>query len=83
MKFEQFVEANKELMPKIKHEFSIENPAMRVLVRAWNSIAIMFPEKCDDIVTWPLASEAPIIEPNPYRRKKGNNGKSSEENNAQ
>jgi hypothetical protein len=70
MKFTEFVENHQKLMPKVKHEMDIGNPAIRILTRDWNTMAMMFPEKCDDVVIWNEDEQVPRLVPNPYRTKK-------------
>ncbi len=51
LKFREFVEIQASLMPAVN--FAPGSSAFYDLLRLWNGVAILFPEKCEDVVTWP------------------------------
>lgn len=50
LKFLEFLEIHASLLPQVN--FFPGSPAMVDLFRGWNSLAILFPEKCADVVVW-------------------------------
>lgn len=65
-RFAEFVAEHRKLLPAIS--FQPGTPGFWDLARAWNTIAIMTPESCEDVVTFRQAGdEHLLLEPNPYR----------------
>lgn len=50
MTFREFLEIQASLMPAIN--FAPGTTAFYDLLRAWNTIAILFPEKCANVIAW-------------------------------
>lgn len=61
IRFRQFLEIHASLMPAVQHHPG--SPAFYDLMRLWNSLAFMFPEKCDNILVYPVG-ENPKAMPN-------------------
>lgn len=50
IKFREFLEIHASLMPGVNH--APGSPAFVDLLRGWNTTAILFPEKCADVIIW-------------------------------
>lgn len=57
--FRQFLAIHKKLWTGI--EMSAGTPGHTQLMRQWNSMAIMFPEKCSDMIVWEERQEPKLI----------------------
>jgi hypothetical protein len=69
MKFLDFLEGHKKLTPYI--DFTPGTPGFVDLVRAWNTLAIMFPDMCEDAIIWEIGRDPRIgINPNNKEYKK-------------
>lgn len=65
-RFAEFVAEHRKLLSAVS--FQPGTPGFWDLARTWNTIAIMTPEACEDVVTFRhVGDENLLTEPNPYR----------------
>lgn len=50
MRFTEFLEIHASLMPAVS--FAAGSPAFIDLLRSWNTLAILFPDRCADVIVW-------------------------------
>lgn len=55
MKFKEYIEIQGKLIKGISS--APGSPGFIDLVRSWNSLAVLFPEKCEDVILWPLGED--------------------------
>jgi hypothetical protein len=73
MQFKEFFEEQTRLWPMVSYAISLKNQGFVQLCRIWNALAIMHPEKCEDVITMEMdgGEMMPVSTPNPYRDKAG------------
>lgn len=67
MKFVEFFEEQKKLQPAVRHDLNTDCQAFIDNMRIWNAMAVLSPEKCEDVIIWSEGDTVPHIEKNPHR----------------
>jgi len=79
MKFADFIKVHQDFIKSANYQFEMNNITFKLLVRIWNSYAILFPEKCEDVWVFVENSNSLKLIDNPLNKKNVNMKENEEE----
>jgi len=69
MKFSDFVKGHESFISMANYQYDQNNITFKLLVRIWNSLALLYPEKCEDVWVYNPNNDSLELKDNPLNLK--------------